>query len=72
LLPNFNTLPSWAYATPHNVQLNTPQTESCNACHGNPDIFLTIDKVKPEEVEANLNVIVDQVPSPVEEPTQPE
>ena len=72
LLPNFDALPTWAYATPHNVQLNTPQTESCNACHGNPDIFLTIDKVKPEEVDANLNVIVDQIPAPVEEPTQPE
>jgi hypothetical protein len=72
LLPNFNALSTWAYATPHNIQLNTPQTESCNACHGNLDLFLTIDKVKPEEVEANLNVIVDQVPSPVEEPTQPE
>ena len=68
LLPNFNSLSTWTYATPHNVQLNTPQTESCNACHGNPDIFLTIDKVKPEEVDANLNVIVEQIPSPVEEP----
>ena len=72
LLPNFNALPTWAYATPHNIQTKTPQAESCNACHGNPDLFLTIDKVKPEEVDANLNVIVDQIPSPVEEPNLPE
>ena len=68
LLPDFNTLPTWAYATPHNIQKETPQNASCNACHGNADIFLTIDKVYPEEVEANQDVIVDQVPAQVEEP----
>jgi thiosulfate/3-mercaptopyruvate sulfurtransferase len=67
LLPNFNALSNWVYATPHNIQLNTPQTESCNACHGNESLFLTIDKVNPEEVDANQNVIVDEVPAPVEE-----
>jgi thiosulfate/3-mercaptopyruvate sulfurtransferase len=65
LLPNFNNLPTWAYATPHNIQRKTPQNASCKACHGNPDIFLTADKVKPEELDANLPVIVDQVPSDV-------
>ena len=68
LLPSFDSLPTWVYATPHNVQKETPQNESCNACHGNADIFLTTGKVKPEEVNANLNVIVDQIPAPVEEP----
>jgi len=68
LLPNFDSLPTWVYATPHNVQKKTPQNESCNACHGNAEIFLTIDKVKPEEVNANRNAIVDQVPGIVEEP----
>ncbi|MCU0479933.1 MAG: hypothetical protein MUE54_01820 [Anaerolineae bacterium] len=62
LLPNFNNLPTWAYATPHNIQRNTPQTESCEACHGNNDIFLTIDKVAPAEREANASIIVDQAP----------
>jgi len=71
LLPNFNSLPTWVYATPHNIQRQTPQAESCNACHGNADIFLTIDKLHPEEVPANQNVIVDQVPAPVQEPTNP-
>jgi hypothetical protein len=62
LLPNFDALPTWAHATPHNIQRNTPQTESCNACHGNAEIFLTADKVKPEELEANRPVIVEIVP----------
>lgn len=65
LLPNFNALPTWAYSTPHNVQLNTPQNESCNSCHGNADIFLTIDKVNPDEVEANQDVIIMEVPAPI-------
>lgn len=69
LLPNFNTLPTWAYATPHNIQLKTPQTESCNACHGNPEIFLTLDKIRPEELEANLSVIVPAVPEAIPDET---
>jgi thiosulfate/3-mercaptopyruvate sulfurtransferase len=59
------------YSTPHNVQKETPQNASCNACHGNAAIFLTADKVRPEEVEANQEVIVDQVPTVVEEPVVP-
>ena len=62
LLENYDALPTWVYATPHNIQLETPQTEDCNACHGNPDIFLTADKVDPVELNANLPVIVDSIP----------
>jgi hypothetical protein len=65
LLPNFNNVPTWAYATPHNIQRKTPQNATCNSCHGNSDIFLTADKVKPEELDANRNVIIDQVPPDV-------
>ncbi len=67
LLPNFEALPTWAYATPHNIQRNTPQTETCYACHGNADLFLTIDKVAPEEIDANLSVIVEQIPISVKQ-----
>ena len=63
---NFDALPTWAYATPHNIQLQTPQNESCDACHGNPDIFLTADKVSESELSANQQVIVSRVPAPVE------
>jgi len=62
LLPNFDALPTWTYATPHNVQRKTPQNASCAACHGNADIFLTADKVKPEELQANQPVIVPEIP----------
>ena len=62
LLPEFDAQPTWRHATPHNIQRNTPQTESCNHCHGNADLFLTEDKVRPEEVEANQPVIVDEIP----------
>lgn len=65
LLPNFNALPTWAYATPHNIQRKTPQNESCASCHGNAELFLTADKVKPEELEANQSVIVPEVPAAV-------
>jgi thiosulfate/3-mercaptopyruvate sulfurtransferase len=72
LLPNYNALPTWAYATPHNIQLKTPQAATCNSCHGNPDLFLTADKVSPEELEANLTVILQTIPGPVEEKVHPE
>jgi thiosulfate/3-mercaptopyruvate sulfurtransferase len=72
LLPNFNALPTWAYATPHNIQTTTPQAETCNACHGNVELFLTIDKVRPEELEANRDVIVETVPERLEDQPLPE
>ena len=62
LLVNFTALPTWKYATPHNIQRNTPQTEACTNCHNNPEIFLTRDKVAENELEANSPVIVDEPP----------
>ena len=62
LLPNFDAVPTWKYATPHNIQRNTPQTESCDACHGNAEIFLTADDVLPDELAANKDTIVREVP----------
>ena len=62
--PNFNRLPTFKYATPHNIQRKTPQTGSCNNCHGNKKVFLTKDDVLPDELEANVKVIVrdDEIP----------
>jgi hypothetical protein len=65
LLPNFDTLPTWKYTTPHNIQRITPQTESCNSCHGNAEFFLMAEDVAPDELVANMRVIVDEVPTPV-------
>ena len=62
LISNYSNKETWVYTTPHNIQRNTPQTKSCASCHGNPDIFLTADKVAPEELEANLHIIVDVIP----------
>jgi len=62
LLPDFNALPTWKYATPHNIQLHTPQNETCNSCHGNANLFLTEEDVNPAEREANQGVIVHQIP----------
>lgn len=62
LLPGFDDMPTWKYATPHNIQRVTPQNESCNSCHGNEDIFLTADDVAAEELAANADVIVKSVP----------
>ncbi len=62
-LQNYDALPTWVYATPHNIQLETPQNESCEACHGNPDIFLTADKVSEGELDANQSVIVEEIPA---------
>jgi len=62
LFPDFNSVPTWKYATPHNIQLSTPQNESCDACHGNIELFLTEEDIRPEEKEANKDVIVDEIP----------
>jgi len=66
LLPDFDELPTWKYATPHTIQRITPQNESCNACHGNAAVFLTAGDVAPEELNANKRVIVEEIPAPVE------
>ncbi len=67
ILDDFDNLPTWVYSTPHNIQLTTPQTESCESCHGNDQWFLTEDKVRPEELLANQNVIVVSAPPLPEE-----
>jgi hypothetical protein len=63
LLPNFDSLPTWVYSTPHNIQLNTPQNASCEACHSNSELFLTADKVASFELKANQPVIVQDLPA---------
>jgi cytochrome c5 len=51
------------YSTPHNIQKYTPQNASCEACHnGEGTYFLTADKVKPEEIEANASVVMETFP----------
>ena len=66
LLPDFGALPTWKHATPHTIQRITPQNQSCDACHGNAEVFLTADDVAPEELGANRRVIVEEIPKSVE------
>lgn len=61
-LPTWSALPTWKYATPHNIQKDTPQNASCDSCHGHTELFLTEDDVAPEELAANQSVIVTDVP----------
>ena|GEM_PF-67934 len=58
-LPNFDKLPTWKLATPHNIQLKTPQNKDCLSCHNNSSVFLSEKDVKPEELKANQSVIAD-------------
>jgi len=57
-LKNFDRVPTWKPATPHNIQLKTPQNKSCKKCHKRKELFLTEDDVGAEEREANRSVIV--------------
>lgn len=66
LLPRFDAQPTWKYATPHTIQRFTPQNQSCNACHGNADVFLTAADVAPDEQVANRRVVVEVIPERVE------
>jgi hypothetical protein len=64
LLSTFDSVPTWKYATPHNIQRVTAQNKSCDSCHGKADLFLTAADVALEELEANADVIVgeDEIP----------
>jgi len=57
-LSNFDSLPTWKLATPHNIRRKTQQNSSCNACHGNESLFLLEKDVEDKEKKANKDVIV--------------
>jgi hypothetical protein len=63
-LTNMDKAPTWKFATPHNIQLKTPQNETCLSCHGNNKLFLTKKDVESWEVKANKNVFVPLKPAP--------
>ena len=72
-LPNYNSLPTWKYSTPHNIQRWTVRTDTTGSggncalkCHSTRSFFLRETDVVPEELEANKNVIVpaDVPPKP--------
>jgi len=71
LLPDFDSVPTWKYTTPHNMRRITPQNESCNNCHGQDDLFLLAKDVDPAERAANSAVIVEKAPIQLPEGVAP-
>lgn len=63
LLPGYDNVPTWKYVAAHNIQRTTPQNQECNNCHGQADLFLTAADVDPDELEANKEVIVTEIPA---------
>ncbi len=63
----YDQVPTWKYATPHNIVKNTPQTAACAAnCHAsstaNQQLFLTtsfLQEYFPNEVTANSSIVMD-------------
>jgi len=57
-LPNYDSVPTWKYATPHNIKRWTAQTDTSGGaacaekCHKS-SYYLTLDDLPAEEVEAN-------------------
>jgi hypothetical protein len=65
-LPNYNSEPTWKYATPHNIQRWTVQTDTtgsngiCSAkCHKSKEFYLTTDDLFDQEKEANKEIVMD-------------
>jgi len=63
-LTNVDKAPTWKFATPHNIQLKTPQNETCLSCHGNNDLFLNEKDATTWEIKANEAVFVPLKPAP--------
>ena len=64
LLSAFDVSSTWKLATPHNVQRNTPQTASCDSCHGQRELFLAPEDLHPYEIDANAGVVVSDAELP--------
>lgn len=64
-MKDFDAVPTWKFATPHNIQRKTPQNKTCNACHGNTKLFLLEKDVAPLELKANKVCILkkDEIPT---------
>ena len=63
-LSDFDTLPTWKLATPHNIRRITPQNKKCNNCHGKASLFLNKDYMAEWELKANAGVIVPEARIP--------
>lgn len=61
-MPNYDDLPTWTKAAPHNIRRITKQNQSCNHCHGNAEIFLTKGNLDPRYPKSNAKVAVEKPP----------
>ena len=61
-MTNVTAAPTWKLATPHNIQLKTPQNAECLACHDNHRLFLSEADTTGWEIEANQPVFVPLKP----------
>jgi thiosulfate/3-mercaptopyruvate sulfurtransferase len=60
--PNYDALPTWTKAAPHNIRRITKQNRSCNHCHGNKEIFILKGSLDPRYPKANAKVAVEKPP----------
>ena len=56
-LVNFDRVPTWKTATPHNIQRVTARSSTCAACHNNPNLFLRLRDLAPDDSQANGTVV---------------
>ncbi|MDR7551225.1 MAG: hypothetical protein QN131_15020 [Armatimonadota bacterium] len=56
-LANFDRIPTWKPATPHNIQRVTARSRTCDACHNNPNLFLRLQDLHPRDSQANGQVV---------------
>lgn len=63
-LVNFDRVPTWKAATPHTIQRVTARSQSCAACHNNPNLFLQLKDLDPNDSQAN-GIVVTAPPLPI-------
>jgi len=68
---NFDKVPTWKRASPHNIQRKTWQTANCNNCHGNRKLFLSESDLLDYENKANASVVIpdNKIPAAREKTT---
>jgi len=60
ILDNFALYPTWKYATPHNIQKNTPQTANgCQGCHDDDRLYMTEAYLESLVIPDNVGLQAD-------------
>ncbi len=56
-MTNFDALPNYWDAAPHNIRKRTERTRSCEVCHVEKQYFLTKGTLPPDGSKANLGLV---------------